>query len=94
MKTLSEVKNSALVFEENTQTLRLMPENYLVAIRPHAGRWILDPDAAVPVELVLKVQDVIHSNYDLKWGSGLRLLAALTPTWEGIENYASTQEAV
>lgn len=72
---------SIFCFQESTETIRTIPENYLVAHR-HGGRWICEPDAAVPYKMALVVFKAIHTNHSLRYGSGLSLLAAITPNYK------------
>ena len=71
-------KRQIFSYCDKTETIRLMPSNYLVAHRRDSG-WICDPDLAVPERLAVKCFRALlkHEN---KYGSGLNLLAAITPT--------------
>jgi len=43
-----------LEYNEATQTLRLMPQNYMVADFSRY-RWILDPDGSIPLKLLVEL---------------------------------------
>lgn len=51
-------------FNEYSNTVRLQPANYLIAQRGlvWGGRWLCDPDAAVPVDLACKAFKVVFQN--------------------------------
>ena len=58
--------------------LRLMPQNYGVAFRRTIGegsfrrpegRWNLDIDPALPVDLAVKVFRLYHTDHEVRWGS-------------------------
>jgi len=49
--------NNYFIHQENSQTIRLMPENYCVLIF-HNNRWLVDCDHAVEIELLHKVIDI------------------------------------
>lgn len=43
-----------LIYSEETKTLRIMPENYMVAsFEKHY--WVVDPDAAIPADLAVEI---------------------------------------
>jgi hypothetical protein len=69
-----------LVFQEGSQTIRQMPENYLIAHREF-GRWICDPDLAADKELATRVFLALF-DFDTHYGDGLNLLAKVTPNEE------------
>ena len=81
-------QKSVFCYEESSNTIRMHPEGYLVAHRPEHCGWVCDPDAAVPMKLKLKCFQAIHSDHNVRWGSGLNLLAAITPT----ESYIYSNE--
>lgn len=64
---------NTLVFEKETQTIRQMPQNYLIAHQDH-GRWVCEPDLAADKNLVLRVFCALFS-FDEKYGDGPNLLA-------------------
>ena len=53
-------------YEGNSQTLRLMPENYLVAFY-NFGYFVVDPDAAIPDVLASSIFIKLRI-HDLKFG--------------------------
>ena len=63
---------------DTTETIRTLPANYLVAYK-RSGYWICSPDLAVPERMAVKCFRALlkHEN---KYGSGLNLLAAITPS--------------
>ena len=63
---------------DKTETIRTLPSNYLVAYKRDQG-WICDPDLAVPRKMSIACFTALleHRN---KYGTGLNLLAAITPT--------------
>lgn len=67
-----------LTYEPGSDTIRQMPQNYLVAHKEH-GRWICDSDMAADYELCVRVFKAVHSSYDARYGSGLFLLSLVTP---------------
>jgi len=61
-----------------TETLRLCPENYLVA--KHTGaHWEMDPDLACPLQTVLIVTSALMQ-HDIKWSKvdDCKLLSRVT----------------
>ena len=42
-----------VIYQESTETLRVMPRNYLLAYK-RDGRWIVEPDMAVDKQLAIK----------------------------------------
>lgn len=61
------MKDSKIVYCEYTNTIRLMPQNYLIAL--NRGRWIMEPDLAVRSWFVLLVTEVLL-NHPCKYGTG------------------------
>jgi hypothetical protein len=62
---------------EGSNTIRTMPQNYIIA-KNESGRWVCDPDCAVPVKMAVHAMSVLHS-YEAKYCDGFELLAMLTP---------------
>lgn len=52
-------------FTIESNCLRLLPENYLVACK-HGSSWRLDPDLAVPLQSVLLVTSLFMEHH-FKW---------------------------
>jgi hypothetical protein len=50
-------KKEYLIYEESSNTLRQMPQNYLIAERPY-NRWIVDSDLAANKEICKAVFEV------------------------------------
>ena len=53
-------------YEEGSQTIRLMPENYLVAFY-NFGYFVIDPDSAIPDTLASSIFIKLRI-HDLKFG--------------------------
>lgn len=66
-----------LCFEESTDTIRQLPENYRIAYREN-GRWVCEPDLAANRELASRVFNALF-DYETKYGDGCNLLAKVTP---------------
>lgn len=51
------------IYEEGSNTIRLMPENYLIAFGQGKGydHWIVDVDAAVKDKLAAKIFLIVRS---------------------------------
>ncbi len=64
-----------LIYQEGSDTIRQMPQNYLVAHRTF-GRWTCDPDTAADKELCTIVFLELF-NYESRYGSGEKLLETL-----------------
>jgi hypothetical protein len=60
---------SQFVYNLYSDTIRKMPENYLVATRVNK-RWTVDPDKALDVELACICFRIVFEQFDLTWGSG------------------------
>ena len=69
-------KTEVFCYEEGSVTIRTLPSDYLVAARHH-GRWICEPDLAVPRRMAIKCFKALLT-YEIKYGSGVDLLAAIT----------------
>lgn len=75
------MKHQVISFEIGSNTLRQLPENYLLAHFDNDQRcWICVPDLAANEDFAVKVFKAL-----LKWENkyqrdGLRLLAELTPS--------------
>jgi hypothetical protein len=54
-------------FDESTQTLRQMPENYLLAEKTESNGWICNPDMAADKELCNTIFNCVSFNYVIKW---------------------------
>ena len=69
-----------LVYNECTDTIRQMPQNYLVAYRTPGsyGRWIVDCDIAADKELASRVFIALF-DFNARYGDGLNLLSKVTP---------------
>ncbi|UUW39248.1 hypothetical protein [Vibrio phage Artemius] len=71
-------ENQVLYVCFKTNTLRLWPENYLVA-KHNGGHWQLDPDLACPLQTVLLVTAALME-HDVKWSNvnDCKLLSRVT----------------
>ena len=70
-------KKEVFAYCDSTETIRTMPSNYLVSYKV-GNRWICEPDLAVPEKMAVKCFKSLlkHEN---KYGTGLNLLASITP---------------
>lgn len=64
-----------VIYQEGSDTIRQMPENYLLAHRTF-GRWTCDPDVAANKEISVAIFLELF-NYDSKYSSGENLLKRL-----------------
>ena len=79
--TLIEQKEQVLSFCVYSQTIRQLPENYLIASFD-GNNWTCEPDLAANEELCTRVFLELF-NYDSKYQKeGLKLLAKVTPNSE------------
>ncbi len=63
---------------EKTNTIRALPSNCLIAHKVDE-RWVCDADSGAPYHLVKRVLAAVHLNHDIKYGTGLMVLAKVTP---------------
>jgi len=81
-----------IIYQESTQTIRQMPENYLIAYRTElkngCNRWICEPDLSVNKGLCILVFTLLL-DFDNKYGSGENLLNKIQdlPLKERFENW-------
>lgn len=68
---------SILSFEESTQTIRQLPQNYCIATKSK-GYWMIDFDIASDEELVIRVCNALFQ-YENRYCTGLELLSKVTP---------------
>lgn len=47
------MKFTHVAYKEQSETIRLFPQNYLIAF-DRGGRWIIDPDKAIPEDLAVE----------------------------------------
>ena len=64
-------------YQDNSETIRQLPENYLIAYRIN-GSWICEPDMAANKELATRVFLALF-DHKVKYGDGLNLLEKVTP---------------
>jgi hypothetical protein len=57
---------AVLVYRPGSETIRQMPENYLVAHRQN-GAWRSEPDLAADMELCMKVYRTINHSHANKY---------------------------
>jgi hypothetical protein len=69
------IKMSILIYQPASETIRQMPQNYLVAHKSE-NRWICEPDLAADKELSMKVFKALFE-YNNKYGSGENLLSVV-----------------
>jgi DNA-binding ferritin-like protein (Dps family) len=71
---------SILSYNENTNTIRQLPENYLIAYKEN-NRWICEPYLAANKELSMRVFNALF-DFNTKYGDGITLLSKVTPNSE------------
>lgn len=64
------------VYGQMSNTVRKMPENYLVAKQDN-GRWVVDPDKALDTDLASKCFRIVFKSLSLTYGSGPALAERL-----------------
>lgn len=64
-----------VIYQKATETIRQMPENYLLAHRTF-GRWVCDPDIAANQKISSAIFLELF-NYEYRYGSGEKLLETL-----------------
>lgn len=63
--------NMSIEFNEYSGTIRLHPQNYLLAYRsPTTHAWICEPDPAVPHDIARKTFLLLQMKDDLSFGAG------------------------
>ena len=65
-----------LVYNRASETIRQMPQNYLVAHSADekaTSKWICEPDLAADMDMCVKVFKLLL-NYDFKYGTGISLI--------------------
>jgi hypothetical protein len=74
-----EMSKPVFCWCEKTDTIRILPEEHIVAYRNPVDRlWSVDPDLGVPLDMVVKAITALHLNPNLKNGTGLQFMAAIT----------------
>lgn len=67
-----------LVYQETTDTIRQMPENYLIAHRQN-GRWVSDPDlGACPLLCMSVYSTITHSHANKYTATGEQIVDMAT----------------
>ncbi len=66
-----------LSYEQGSETIRQLPQNYLIAHKQN-NRWICEPDLAADKKLANRVFNALFE-FEAKYGSGLYLLSKVTP---------------
>ncbi len=66
-----------LSYEQGSETIRQLPQNYLIAYKKD-NSWICEPDLAADKELANRVFNALFE-FEAKYGSGLYLLSKVTP---------------
>ena len=69
-----------LVYQEASETIRQMPQNYCIAYK-REYRWICEPDLAADKKLSTRVFLALF-DHSVKYGTGLNLLSKVTPNKE------------
>jgi hypothetical protein len=68
-------KGKQFKFYLGSNTIRLMPQNYMVAFQSY-GHWIVDPDAAIDDKLAAKIFITLRKG-ELKFGHPDKCVTAL-----------------
>jgi len=55
------------IYQDSTQTIRLMPQNYLIAFK-YNNRFVFGPDLAVDKKIQKKIFE--EWDFNLIWGGG------------------------
>ncbi|WP_063664245.1 hypothetical protein [Aliivibrio fischeri] len=66
---------------EGSKTIRAMPRNHIVASHLN-GRWILDTDAAIPINIALRIFTEWHTNTSIKYTQPDVFIQKLTELFE------------
>lgn len=57
-------------------TIRQMPQNYLIAHRHYGGRWVCDPDISADKRLCQQIFDRLF-DFDYRYGSAEKLIEGI-----------------
>lgn len=68
-------------YSEGSKTIRAMPRNHIVAINV-ANRWILDTDAAIPLNIAKRIFIEWHTNTSIKYLAPKEFALKLTELFE------------
>ena len=65
-----------IAYCKSSDTIRQMPENYILATRKYRGGWVMEPDLAADITFVLELTKVLmkHEN---KYGNPEKVIAAV-----------------
>lgn len=74
-------ENRKVEYCEYSNTIRLMPENYLLMVQ-HNSRWLFDFDAAVPAKIVTGLSLLLHKAMLVRYSPD-RTLARKLSTFDG-----------
>ena len=74
-KIMPKIKN-VLEYCQASNTIRQMPQNYMIAVQDEHGRWTCDADLASDKALAVKVFLALFE-YDVRYGDGENLLKAV-----------------
>ena len=66
----------ALGFHPETNSIRQVPDNYLIAYKRYE-RWVIDPDRNSDKELCLLLLEAIF-DYEVRYGDGYGVISAVT----------------
>ncbi|HAS6026883.1 MULTISPECIES: hypothetical protein [Vibrio] len=72
MPSASWTSANYIEYGEETKTLRVMPQNYLLMVKQQ-GRWIVDNDIAAPLCVVLAATTAI-SQHEYRYGEPYELV--------------------
>lgn len=62
-----------IIYEASSQTIRQLPENYMIADRIQ-GRWRCDPEPAADWKVVRKIFKLLFFSHKLRYGPGESLV--------------------
>lgn len=83
---------NVLTYCTYSETIRQMPQNYLIASKK-LGYWMIDFDISADINLVLRVTKAL-TTYESRYGDGLNLLSLVTPNEEFKDDFDYTKYKV
>lgn len=82
-----------VVYNAASDTIRLMPMNYIVATRHRLGYWVVDPDLAIKDD-VAAVFFLVGRKHDARWGLAQNLVEKLNGALENHLLESNQQEKI
>ena len=64
-----------VIYQAASETIRQMPENYLLAHKRN-GAWVCEPDLAANRNIAVRIFKALF-NYDVKYGTGENIIAKI-----------------